>query len=706
MQVPRYSFKRGHGMALQIGYILRHFPLPSETFVINEIIALQSLGVDIYPMALFPPVDCQEELMTKVHRKSYDLSNADRRGAAEQSPYFAAAQKLAAKYQLSPWYAEFAACVADHVVQNELQLLHAHFATESALTAMLAAELTAVPFTFTAHAYDLFISNAGEPGELRDSRLRVLTKNAYRVITVSEFNKRHILNIAGAEYAAKVKVIHCGIDPERFPFTPRLNADEIRFLCVGRFIEKKGHEFLLQAFRYVATGARDAKLTFAGDGQLKPAIVKLCSDLGLDDNVEFLGAVSSEEIITQMLRADIFVLPSVTSAEGDMEGIPVSLMEAMATGLPVIASRQAGVPELVRDGSSGFLTYERDVGALATRMIELADAPELRRSLGLEGGRYVREHHHLLTEANKLHYVFQQATNPPSDPPRPFISIIIPVYNGEETLGLCLDSIARLDYPADKFEVLVIDNGSTDTSVRIAETHGARILYEHSQKSSYAARNQGIIAAKGDLLAFTDADCIVTPAWLKNLVTNWDDNSIGCFAGEIQAYQPQTLVEKFSDRIGILRQYGTIACTYLPYAQTANAAYRKEVFDKLGLFIPEIFSGGDAEISWRMQQKLGLGIQLIPEALVYHKHRTSITGLYRQFKRYEYGKVLWKKHYSDYDLPTVEQRKRELHDIVLETRSGLSGNIRKLLKQEIDMVDLMTPFLRIVMAYATYKART
>lgn len=286
----------------------------------------------------------------------------------------------------------------------------------------------------------------------------------------------------------------------------------------------------------------------------------------------------------------------------------------------------------------------------------------------------------------------------------PFISIIIPAYNSQATLGLCLDSVMRLDYPADRREVIVVDNGSTDESVRIAKKYDVKHLFEPDKKSSYAARNKGIAEAGGELLAFTDSDCIATPEWLRHLIKEWEDDSIGCFAGGIEAYQPTTLVERFSDRIGILRQEGTLKCAYLPYTQTANSAYRREVFGKIGPFIPEMTSGGDAEMSWRMQKKLGLKIKFNPEALVYHKHRATLLGLYRQFKKYECGKFSLKELYSDYEPQPFEQRERELDDAISRIKNTFLRDFDRFIGGQADLVDAATPFLRLVMSCGIYSA--
>ncbi len=288
----------------------------------------------------------------------------------------------------------------------------------------------------------------------------------------------------------------------------------------------------------------------------------------------------------------------------------------------------------------------------------------------------------------------------------PFVSIVIPVFNASETLGLCLDSIARLSYPASKIEVIVVDNGSTDESESLSRKYGVKVLNELSMKSSYAARNAGIRAARGELIAFTDADCIVTRDWLTHLTAHWGHLEIGCFAGEIQAYRPEDIIEIFSDRAGILRQYGTLSCPYLPYAQTANSAYRKTVLDQIGLFNPEMTSGGDADLAWRMQKQLGLKIKFIPEAIVYHKHRTSIQTLFEQFRKYEHGKMLWRKSHPDYTPPTAEQRRNELAARIAQVRNALEQDTHKFLDAKIDLADLVAPFLRYVMALGTLEAHS
>ncbi len=287
----------------------------------------------------------------------------------------------------------------------------------------------------------------------------------------------------------------------------------------------------------------------------------------------------------------------------------------------------------------------------------------------------------------------------------PRISIVIPVYNAISTISLCLESIRKLDYPQDKLEVIVVDNGSDDGSDEIAKKFEVLFFYDTSMKSSYQARNTGIVNSSGDLLAFTDSDCIVSSDWLINLIKDWDDKSIGCFAGEILSYEPKTLVEKFSDRWEVLRQNSVLKHPYMPYTTTANSAYRKEVFNRVGLFNPQLLSGGDADLSWRMQKETDLKIKFIPDAVIYHRHRTNVIDLYKQFKKYEYGQLLLHQRYPDMRVATVKERKSELLREIYGLIRWFPGRTIKYIKKDIDTVDFIFPFFMVISSLGTYSGR-
>jgi cellulose synthase/poly-beta-1,6-N-acetylglucosamine synthase-like glycosyltransferase len=220
----------------------------------------------------------------------------------------------------------------------------------------------------------------------------------------------------------------------------------------------------------------------------------------------------------------------------------------------------------------------------------------------------------------------------------PDISIIIPAHNAEETLRNCLESITRLEYPRDRMEMILINNNSTDSTEAIARDFPVTLLQETRFQSSYAARNLGITHARGEILVFTDSDCVVSPDWLIKLLEFFHDDEIGCFAGEILTYEPETLTETYSaiDEENH-NQKRSLSVGYLPAANTANVAYRKEVFEKIGPFNFNLKSGGDAEFTWRMIQQSHFKIIYVPEAVVYHKHRSSVRSLYLQHRKYGEG---------------------------------------------------------------------
>lgn len=259
----------------------------------------------------------------------------------------------------------------------------------------------------------------------------------------------------------------------------------------------------------------------------------------------------------------------------------------------------------------------------------------------------------------------------------PQFSVIIPVYNGAHVIAPLLDSVERFDYPSDRYEILVVDNNSTDGLESVVAGYDVKLLNERNVQSSYAARNLGIRHARGEILAFTDADCRVHPQWLRCLETAFRDPEVGGAAGDLQGLEPaRSWVEavlnrrhhnSFIDREQllnggeprlqlsfkqptrrlprVLKWLGLVTYRYdsrlpsLPIAPTANVAYRREVFERVGCFDDSFISGGDAEFAIRMQQQTGLRLVAAPDAIVYHRHRESLRKLWRAFARYELGHV-------------------------------------------------------------------
>lgn len=229
----------------------------------------------------------------------------------------------------------------------------------------------------------------------------------------------------------------------------------------------------------------------------------------------------------------------------------------------------------------------------------------------------------------------------------PYVSVVVPVFNGRSLIGDCIESLLALDYPAERIEIIIVDNGSTDGTDEVVKGYPVRLLYEKEKKGSYAARNAGIKNAKGEIIAFTDADCVVSREWLKKGVGFFRESYIGCVAGGISGYRPQTWVDEFLIRRDCLSQRWTLSHPFFPYPQTANALYRKDVFEKIDGFGEEFLFGGDADMAWRMQIETGYKLIYEPEAVVYHRHRSNLRGFLSQQFRWGYGGGLLYMKYRD-----------------------------------------------------------
>jgi len=217
----------------------------------------------------------------------------------------------------------------------------------------------------------------------------------------------------------------------------------------------------------------------------------------------------------------------------------------------------------------------------------------------------------------------------------PFVSVIIPVYNGEKTIAACIESLLNQDYPKNRYEIIVVDNNSKDSTAKIVRKYTVKYLFENRIQSSYAARNTGIRHSKGEILAFTDNDCIAERPWLINLIQGWKVNW-GGIAGDILGLPARSFTEKYQNRCYC--QEAKLVKNDYPFAPTANVAYKRKVFDEVGLFTEDLVSGGDADFSWRII-KQGYMIKFRKNARVIHKSRDNIFSLYKQAKRYGFGTV-------------------------------------------------------------------
>jgi cellulose synthase/poly-beta-1,6-N-acetylglucosamine synthase-like glycosyltransferase len=218
---------------------------------------------------------------------------------------------------------------------------------------------------------------------------------------------------------------------------------------------------------------------------------------------------------------------------------------------------------------------------------------------------------------------------------KPYISVIVPVRDGASTIADCLDSILATDYPPEDREVLVVDNGSSDGTAALIRARPVRYLREPRPGVSHA-RNRGIAESHAEILAFVDADCLVEPQWLGELVRPFEDPGVGAVAGDLQHAPPSTPAERQAARL--LGNWQRFAFNSNPaYPITANAAYRRDVLERIGPFDPHMTRAQDVELGLRFKQRSGLRLAYAERATARHRNRSTQLGFFRQQLGWAYG---------------------------------------------------------------------
>ena len=371
---------------MKIAYLSPSLPTLSETFVYEELNAVEAAGINVLPISVHVPAKVvvgQEKLASRVRHLyvgSYlsIIVNGLLRlptlgGRALRGLCWLASDILECGFfKVSSWkllFQFFAAVkLAKILLDERCEHLHVHFADTPGQIAMYASVLSGVPFTIMAHANDIF----------NDARLlQKKAKRSKKMLTISEFNIRYLESVGVDK--SKLGIVRCGVS-----FSPPvllsdgINEEQIyRIGSLGRMVEKKGFDVLINAVALVFRKGFSVELTIAGDGPLANDLAKLVEDLGISHIVRFTGSLTHDNVSKWMRSLNIFVLACKVDSLGDMDGIPVVLMEAMSQNIPVISTKLSGIPELVKDGETGILVEPNDAHALARGILRLIDDAEL-----------------------------------------------------------------------------------------------------------------------------------------------------------------------------------------------------------------------------------------------------------------------------------------------------------------------------------------
>ena len=362
--------------APRVGYVLKMYPRFSETFIVHEILQQEAAGTHVEIFSLRLPIDGRfHEALARVQAPVTYLSREHKaslfwsalREAAREVPTITdhLEELLAAPEDEALAAVELAGAIR----RSGLEHLHAHFGSIAAEVARLAARLTGITYSFTAHAKDIFHEDV-VPAELA-TKLR----EAHTAVTVSEFNKAHLRTEFGPDAAGVVRLYN-SVDLEAFPFaTTGETSGPARIAAVGRLVEKKGFGDLVTAVAALVDEGRDVHLDLVGTGPLEAALTEQVRELGLTDHVTMRGALPQTSVREIVADASVFAAPCVIGADGNRDGLPTVLLEALALGTPAVSTPVTGIPEIVRHEETGLLVPESDPTALAAALARTLDDP-------------------------------------------------------------------------------------------------------------------------------------------------------------------------------------------------------------------------------------------------------------------------------------------------------------------------------------------
>lgn len=397
----------GKPLARRVVYVVRSFPRLSQTFVLNELVSIESIGVPVSVLSIVRADEKQNHSQLKSLNASVSyLSETATFGIPRLVAHMKVMARHPARYLNTAWLsfrrrsrttgyhslgrweafdcAVRAACSlgVHRPATAKSTRLHAHFAHDPTLVAMLIHDLTGVEYSFTGHARDLT--------QIEPSALAERIAKAHDVVTICQMNVDFMRDCSRYVDHDKIHLVHNGVDLDAFkPATFRKVNGPVRVCTIGRLVEKKGFEVLIEAVKIVRQRGADLELDVIGDGPLRGNLQALIDDAGLNDAVQLCGERTQQQIHDQLPNYDLFALTPYVLNDGDRDGLPTVLVEAMACALPIVSTDVAGIPDLIHDQIDGLLCPPHNPVAVADALQSLAIDAELRTRLGAEARRTV-----------------------------------------------------------------------------------------------------------------------------------------------------------------------------------------------------------------------------------------------------------------------------------------------------------------------------
>jgi colanic acid/amylovoran biosynthesis glycosyltransferase len=396
---------------------MSRFPALSETFILREMSELERQG---WQITLYPLIFQHEPV---VHEDARAWTGRARRSSLMSRPVAEAAARRVARgagragalWLRALWESRSsfnlftralalfpqATYMAQQMQREGVAHIHAHYATHPALVAWLIHHLTNVSYSVTVHAHDIFVHEAMLATKLREASF---------VASISEFNRDYLSRVAGPWIREKTTIVHCGIDPDRYTARggPRGASEPLEIISTGSLRQYKGQPYLIEACALLQSRGIPFRCRIIGEGPERATLERLIREAGLEQRVLLLGAQSQEAVARLLPSAHCYAQPSIVTPSGKMEGIPVSIMEALACHLPVIATSISGIPELVLNGETGILVPPADAVALADAMAFVYRNPAIAHDLARRGREHVLGEFSLTPNVSRLAGLFEQ----------------------------------------------------------------------------------------------------------------------------------------------------------------------------------------------------------------------------------------------------------------------------------------------------------
>lgn len=391
----------------KIAYVLSAFPSLSETFILQEMLELERQGLQLRIFSLEKPAAgtgdaAAYDLQAQITYFS-QISLPILIGATVRCFFKAPLRFLHTTLALLLHYRQrsvlkhilYAAYLAHQFKQERITHIHAHFATAPTSVAQATYLLTDIPYSFMAHAFDIYLSNK--------SALAYKMRMATFVATCSIYTQKYLAQLVDQHIGERIHCIYVGLDLSHLPSSTRVPLEPPLILSVARLIEKKGLLYLLRACRILKDQNYNFTCRIVGDGPLRAVLEQEIRALDLTDLVQLWGAETNERVLEMYQQATIMTLPCIVGSNGDRDGLPRVLAEAMYMGVPVVSTPVSGIPELINSGMNGLLVQPQDSQALASALAGLLVDPLLRSRLAVAAKQTVVKQFDLVQNIGRLH---------------------------------------------------------------------------------------------------------------------------------------------------------------------------------------------------------------------------------------------------------------------------------------------------------------